>query len=199
MRSASDCLLFAVTSVELVGLVVVTSTLSVVDSIYFLQHAIVLAVAMMRPMPHVQDRSLATGIAVAISYGYPYAQLVYLGISGGQPGLPLVGATLVTLGAVLSLASLFSLGKLFGVRPALRGLVTQGPYRFVRHPMYLSYIVADLGYNLQEWTPVTISMVILGWASLLYRIQVEEQILSLHGGWEAYAGRARYRLFPGLW
>jgi protein-S-isoprenylcysteine O-methyltransferase Ste14 len=198
-RSLSDFLLFAVTSIELVALLVVTSALSVVDSIYFLQHAIVLAVAMVRPMPHVQDRSLATGVAVVISYGYPYAQLVYFGLSRGQPGLPAVGAVLVTLGAVLSLASLLSLGKLFGVRPALRGLVTRGPYRLVRHPMYLSYIVADLGYNLQEWTPVTVLMVILGWASLLYRIHVEEQILSRHDRWPDYIGRSRYRLIPGVW
>jgi len=65
--------------------------------------------------------------------------------------------------------------------------------------MYLSYVVADIGYNLQEWSPVTVSMVILGWASLLYRIQVEEQILTQHGGWQAYIDRARYRLIPGIW
>jgi protein-S-isoprenylcysteine O-methyltransferase Ste14 len=111
----------------------------------------------------------------------------------------MVGTVLVTFGAILSLASLLSLGKLFGVRPALRGLVTQGPYRLVRHPMYLSYVVADIGYNLQEWTPVTVLIVILGWASLLYRIHVEEQILSRHGSWPAYVGRSRYRLIPGVW
>jgi protein-S-isoprenylcysteine O-methyltransferase Ste14 len=198
-RSASDCLLLAVTFLELVGLVVATSDLSVVTSIYFLQHAIVLVVAMTRPMPQAQDRSLATGAAVAISYAYPYAQLVYLAFSRGQPGLPAVGAALVICGAIVSLASLLSLGKLFGVRPALRGLVTQGTYRLVRHPLYLSYFVSDLGYNLQEWAPVTVSMVLLGWASLLYRIQVEEHILSQHHGWQAYMGRARYRLIPGVW
>jgi protein-S-isoprenylcysteine O-methyltransferase Ste14 len=192
-------LLFAVTSAELVALVAVASALSVVDWVYALQHAIVLAIAMTRPMPQVQDRSLATSVAVAISYGYPYAQIVYLGVSRGEPGSPMVGAVLVMFGALLSLASLLSLGRLFGVRPALRGLVTRGTYQFVRHPMYLSYVVADVGYNLQEWSPVTVSMVILGWASLLYRIQVEEQILTQHGGWQAYIDRARYRLIPGIW
>jgi len=192
-------LLFAVTSAELVALVAVTSTLSLVDWIYALQHAIVLAIAMTRPMPQVQDRSLATSVAVAISYGYPYAQIVYLGVSRGEPGWPTVGIVFVMFGALLSLASLLSLGKLFGVRPALRGLVTRGPYQFVRHPMYLSYIVADVGYNLQEWSPVTVSMVILGWASLFYRIRVEERILARHGRWQAYIDRARYRLIPGVW
>jgi protein-S-isoprenylcysteine O-methyltransferase Ste14 len=34
---------------------------------------------------------------------------------------------------------------------ALRGLAVTGPCRFVRHPMYLSYVLADIGYNLEDW------------------------------------------------
>ena len=87
----------------------------------------------------------------------------------------------------------------FGIRPALRGLVTSGPYRFVRHPMYLSYVLADIGYNLQEWNSVTLLLVLVGWASLVYRIHAEERVLSQHAEWPAYVGLVRYRLFPGLW
>jgi protein-S-isoprenylcysteine O-methyltransferase Ste14 len=99
----------------------------------------------------------------------------------------------------LSLFSLLSIGRRFGVRPALRDLVTRGPYRFVRHPMYLSYVIADIGYNLQEWSVITIFLVLIGWASLVYRIYAEERILSQHAGWPAYVALVRYRLFPRLW
>jgi protein-S-isoprenylcysteine O-methyltransferase Ste14 len=112
---------------------------------------------------------------------------------------PAAGLVLVTLAAGLSLVTLLTLGRLFGVRPALRGLATSGPYRFVRHPMYLSYILGDIGYNLQEWNFVTLLLVLVGWASLVYRIQAEERVLSQNSGWPGYAVSVRSRLFPGLW
>jgi protein-S-isoprenylcysteine O-methyltransferase Ste14 len=106
---------------------------------------------------------------------------------------------LVTLAALLSLASLLALGKSFGIRPALRRLVTRGPYHFVRHPIYLSYVIADIGYNLQEWTAATVVLVLAGWISLVYRIQAEERVLSRDPRWAAYAMSVRYRVLPGLW
>jgi protein-S-isoprenylcysteine O-methyltransferase Ste14 len=106
---------------------------------------------------------------------------------------------LVTLAACLSFASLATLGRRFGVRPALRGLVTKGPYRLVRHPMYLAYVIADIGYNLEEWNVGTVSMVVAGWMSVVYRIYAEERVLSRDPGWPAYTALVRSRLIPGLW
>jgi protein-S-isoprenylcysteine O-methyltransferase Ste14 len=65
--------------------------------------------------------------------------------------------------------------------------------------MYLSYILADIGYNLQEWNFVTLLLVLVGWMSLVYRIHAEERVLSQHGEWHAYVILVRYRLFPGIW
>src|SRR5262249_60280240 len=101
--------------------------------------------------------------------------------------------------AGLSPGSLLTLGRLFGVRPALRDLMTTGPYRFVRHPMYLAYVLGDIGYNLQEWNSGTVLLTMAGWASLLYRIHAEEKLLSLHPGWPNYTAEVRYRLIPGIW
>jgi len=114
-------------------------------------------------------------------------------------GWPAAGLALVTLAAALSLVSLLTIGRFFGVRPALRDLVTSGPYRLVRHPIYLSYVVGDIGYNLQEWNSVTLLLVLVGWASLVYRIHAEERLLSQHAGWLTYVALVRSRLFPGLW
>jgi len=138
-------------------------------------------------------------MAVAVAYAYPYAQVIYLRWSPGHVAWPAAGLTLVTLAAGLSLVSLLAMGRLFGVRPALRGLVTGGPYRFLRHPMYLSYIVADIGYNLQEWNFVTLLLVLVGWMSLVSRIHAEERMLSQHVQWPDYVALVRYRLFPGIW
>ena len=109
------------------------------------------------------------------------------------------GFVLVLLAACLSSASLLSLGPSFGFRPALRGLATHGAYGFVRHPMYLAYFIGDIGYELYEWNPGTLLIVAAGWASLIYRINAEERILSQGEGWTTYASTVRYRLFPGIW
>jgi protein-S-isoprenylcysteine O-methyltransferase Ste14 len=198
-RRFGDFLLFGVTSAELALLFFLTPTFTIIDWIYVLQHLMVLGIALTRRPPEVQNRSLPSNISVVIAYAYPYAQVLYLRWILGDPAWPVGGLVLVMLAACLSLASLLSLGRRFGVRPALRGLATRGPYRFVRHPMYLSYVIADIGYNLQEWNFGTALLVMAGWASLLYRIYAEERILSQDSGWSAYVSLVRYRIIPGLW
>jgi protein-S-isoprenylcysteine O-methyltransferase Ste14 len=198
-RRFADLLLFCVTTTELVILFLLTPTFTITDWIYVLQHFIVLGIALTRPRPQVRDYSITSSIAVGVAYVYPYAQVIYLRWSPGNVGWPTAGLVLVTLAAALSLVSLLTIGRFFGVRPALRGLVTSGPYRFIRHPMYLSYVIADVGYNLQEWNPITLLLVLVGWVSLLYRIHAEERVLSQHDEWPAYVALVRYRLVPGFW
>jgi protein-S-isoprenylcysteine O-methyltransferase Ste14 len=198
-RRFADLLLFCVTSVELVLLFLLTPTFTITDWIYVLQHLIVLGIALTRPAPKAWDYSIASSMAVGVAYIYPYAQVIYLRWSFGYVAWPKAGLALVTLAAAISLVSLLAMGRLFGVRPALRGLATRGPYRFVRHPIYLSYVLGDIGYNLQEWNFVTLFLVLVGWVSLVYRIYAEERLLSQHAEWPAYVVLVRYRLLPGLW
>ncbi len=198
-RPLGDFLLFGVTSVELAILFILTPTFTITDWIYVSQHLVVLGIALTRPSPKAQDHSLLSSAAVVVAYGYSYAQVIYIGWIPGDAVWPAGGLVLVTVAAVLSLASLLALGRLFGIRPALRGLATRGPYRIVRHPMYLAYMVGDVGYNLQEWNFGTALLVLAGWMSLLYRIHAEERILSTDAAWPKYAAWVRYRLIPGLW
>jgi len=69
----------------------------------------------------------------------------------------------------------------------------------VRHPLYLAYVISDIGYNLQEWNLGTLLLVAAGWASMIYRIGREERVLSHDSTWADYAKRVRYRLLPGIW
>ena len=198
-RSVADLMLLAVTAVELVILLRLTPSFTVVDWVYVSQHLVVLGIALTRPAPVAQDRSLRAAFAVAVSYAYPYALVICLHWTEGHVLWPGGGLVLVTVSAAISLAGLLSLGRFFGLRPALRGLATGGPYRLVRHPLYLAYILADLGYELHEWNLGTTLIILAGWASLLYRILAEERVLSQDPGWQGYAGSVRYRLIPGLW
>jgi protein-S-isoprenylcysteine O-methyltransferase Ste14 len=198
-RDASDLLLFGVTAAELSVLVLLTPSFAVVDWIYVFQHLWVLAIALTRRPPAARDLSPPTSLAVAISCIYPYAQVIYLHVDAGYVVWPEGGFALVTLAACLSLASLLSIGRLFGLRPALRGLATRGPYSLVRHPLYLAYVLSDIGYYLNEWNVGIALLGVAGWASLLYRIHAEERVLSEEDRWQAYAGAVPYRLVPGVW
>jgi protein-S-isoprenylcysteine O-methyltransferase Ste14 len=198
-RKFGDLFLFAFTLVELVLLIFLTPTFAIADWIYVSGHLLVLGIALTRPPPEVQDLSLTSSIAVVVAYAYPYAQVVYLRWAPGNPAGPGVGLMLVLLGACLGFASLLSLGRWFGVWPAFRGLATRGPYRLVRHPMYLAYVLGDIGYNLYEYNLGTVLLVIAGWSSLFYRIRAEERILSRDAGWSSYVALVRYRILPGLW
>jgi protein-S-isoprenylcysteine O-methyltransferase Ste14 len=198
-RSYADLLLFGVTAAELIVLVRLTPEFTTVDWIYVLQHLGVLGIALTRPRPIARDSSLASSVAVLVSYAYPYAEVIDLNGAPGNTTWPGAGLVMVTLAACLSLASLLTLGRSFGVRPALRSLATHGPYRVVRHPIYLSYMVSDVGYNLQEWNAITVLLTLAGWAASFYRIHAEERILSRSPQWPAYAASVRYRLLPGLW
>jgi protein-S-isoprenylcysteine O-methyltransferase Ste14 len=198
-RTIGDVLLFAVTAVELALLIRLTPTFTVTDWIYIAQHAMVFGIALTRHPPEAQDRSLASNAAVFVAYTYPYGQMLYLRWVPGDVASIEGGLALVLVAACLSCASLVALGRRFGVRPALRGLATRGPYRLVRHPIYLAYLLSDIGYNLQEWNSGTVMLVVLGWLSILYRIRAEERVLARDPGWHAYTGRVRSRLIPGIW
>jgi protein-S-isoprenylcysteine O-methyltransferase Ste14 len=198
-RRIPDILLFSVTAAELVVLVLLTPNFTIADWIYILQHLMVLGIAFTRPRPKVRDYSIPSSIAVAVSYAYPYAQVIYLDWSPGEEVWHTGGLTLIILAAGLSLLSLSTIGRRFGVRPALRDLVTSGPYAVIRHPIYLSYVLSDIGYNLQEWDRVTLFLVLIGWASLIYRIRAEERVISQHVNWPSYTSRVRHRILPSLW
>ena len=198
-RRWSDVLLFSVTAIELGVLLILTPALTFPDWIYVLQHVMVLAIAVMRQSPALTDHSFGVSAAVAVSYAYPYAQVIYLQRTAGWSLWPVGGIVLISSGALLSIVSLCVLGRRFGIRPALRGLTVNGTYRVVRHPMYLSYVLGDVGYNLQECNLGTAALVIIGWIAMVYRIESEERVMAHHPQWGAYTDAVRYRLLPGIW
>jgi protein-S-isoprenylcysteine O-methyltransferase Ste14 len=198
-RRLADLLLFCVTTTALIFLFLLTPVLGIVGWLYVLQHLIVLGMALTRREPLATDSSVASNIAVGVAYVCPYAQVICLYWWPGKLAWPAAGLVLVTLAAVLSIVCLVTLGKRFGVRPALRGLVTRGPYRVVRHPLYLSYVIAAIGFNLQVWNLATLLLVLLGWSAMVYRIVSEERVLARDASWPTYVASVRYRLVPGLW
>ena len=79
-------------------------------------------------------------------------------------------------------------------------VVTAGPYRFVRHPMYVGAILMYLATPLllgSMWAFMLSLLVIL-----LFVVRTALEDRTLHHelpGYPAYAAATRYRLLPGLW
>ena len=77
---------------------------------------------------------------------------------------------------------------------------TGGPYRYVRHPGYLSllcsYITIPLALG-SLWACIPMALLV---ANLFLRTALEDRTLQNElDGYKEYAGRVRYKLIPGVW
>lgn len=152
------------------------------------------------------DRSfwlIAAGM-IAAFYGPPGEYLLLAAVLPRVVSMQIIGLFLVVLGSILFIWARGTLGHFYsGHVSVIEGqrLVQDGPYRLIRHPAYTGYLLLALGVALGYSSAIGL-LAILGLLlpSLLYRINVEEKLLSEHFG-EAhrrYADRTR-RLLPGIW
>lgn len=140
-----------------------------------------------KPAREYDRRGLWLGLLAAIlPLAAPYPEQV-----------PLVLLFVGVSGYTLVLWSLLTLGTRFGIAPADRGLVAHGPYRFVRHPMYLGELVLRLALVLTSPQPPLAAGLFIALAAIqVFRSIWEEHIIS---GYPEYAHQVRFRLIPGVW
>ena len=79
-------------------------------------------------------------------------------------------------------------------------VVQQGPYRFVRHPLYASRIVLILGAALTLGSWIALVPAALNAVLLILRTSLEDRLLTTDlPGYREYAKHVPARLVPGLW
>ena len=117
---------------------------------------------------------------------------------GGIIISPAVGASFMFAGLLLSLSAKLFLNRSFGIVAANRGVKRGGPYRLVRHPMYLGYFVTQISFLLLSMSLWNVAVYGIGWFALLLRMDAEEAFLSRDAQYRDYAEAVRYRLIPGI-
>ena len=110
----------------------------------------------------------------------PYCDRRQLGILGGGDALRYAGLVLYLCGFWVMHRTEAHLGKQFTVKVALQEghrLITDGPYRHLRHPRYLGVILFLLGICLvftSAWSLICVAAMVVVFA---WRISDEEELL----------------------
>jgi protein-S-isoprenylcysteine O-methyltransferase Ste14 len=123
---------------------------------------------------------------------------------GGRAWPVVAGIALIVLGVALRAWSIATLGRFFQYQIEVQSdhrVVTDGPYRYVRHPSYTGFALVLVGIALATGDVLSLAVVVvLVGAGLAVRIRAEERQLAdaLGAQYEDFAAR-RKRLVPRVW
>jgi methyltransferase len=129
----------------------------------------------------------ADDVFAVMQLAYPASFLAMLA-EGWVRGLPsralvLAGALIFVAAKAIKYWAISSLGPRWTFRvvvPPRSALVTEGPYRFLRHPNYIGVIGELIGFGLLAHAPLTGTVATVVFAAILAaRIRVEERALGL--------------------
>lgn len=114
-----------------------------------------------------------------------------------KPGAALIPALLLlAIAGALAVASLLAL-RLSNLsvmpEPVSQGeLITNGPYKFIRHPMYTSVLLGCMGMLLLNFSVLSSVLLLALLVVLTLKIRREESLLQI-----AYPGYTGYRKYTG--
>lgn len=139
-------------------------------------------------------------ISLAMILAVPYGDRREIAVMGDSEVIRCTGLILFAAGFLLMNWSEAALGRQFSIQVTIQEghrLITEGPYRLLRHPRYLGIVVFNLGIALtfRSWLGAALAFVLLG--VLLWRIHDEEALMRQEFGteWDAYASHS-WHLIP---
>ncbi len=101
-------------------------------------------------------------------------------------------------GVLMQILGLISLNRSFALVAAKRAIKTDFMYRWVRHPIYASYLIVFTSYLLVYPSVNNLMVFAVLIPCMVGRIYREEVHLSQDPVYRDYMQRVRYRLIPGL-
>lgn len=164
-----------------------------VGVLYFvLQLQVAVLFAVRRPLLVRSSRPEAS-VAAVLSTVYVNAYAV----APSEPSLlSHIGLWVEFAGAMLAFTSVLALGRCFGILAAGRGVVTRGPYRIVRHPLYAAYMILDLGFLLDQPSTWNLGVCLFGLLLFVVRLHYEETVLDALPEYPTYRQNVPARLVP---
>ena len=138
-----------------------------------------------------------------LSYGLVFVQLACLGLIALTGPLFATNPVLLLLEGAAGFLGLWAIWTMgidnLNVTPDVKHrarLVTNGPYRYIRHPMYSALLVGALALVLDAFSPVRLSLWLFLLVDLLIKLSYEERLLSRDlEGYSTHMRRTR-RLLP---
>jgi protein-S-isoprenylcysteine O-methyltransferase Ste14 len=116
-----------------------------------------------------------------------------------SPTTMFVSSAIALSGTAAAIYAVVFLGPAFSVFPQARRLTTDGPYRVVRHPLYLAELALLLGAIWDIRQPWPLAIFACAIAIQLLRMHFEEKILTeTFPSYRDYAKRTA-RLVPGIY
>jgi protein-S-isoprenylcysteine O-methyltransferase Ste14 len=139
-------------------------------------------------------------IPLAIVLVAPYSDRHGIAVLGEVEIIRYLGLVLFCLGFIGMHWAEASLEKQFSVYVTIQEdhkLVTDGLYRYLRHPRYLGIIVFTTGISLVFRSWLSLILVVVLTLILIWRIRSEEALMRQQFGtdWEAYSQKS-WRLIP---
>lgn len=115
------------------------------------------------------------------------------------PIAAVVSSLLTMTGSIMAIIVLGWLRRSFSILPQARRLITAGPYRLVRHPLYLAEAIGGLGVMMQFKQPWAALIAVIVFALQFPRMHYEEEVLGkAFPAYHAYSARTA-RLLPGIY
>jgi protein-S-isoprenylcysteine O-methyltransferase Ste14 len=136
---------------------------------------------------------------IALTGAYLQMSLLLLPHAAILQAVSVITVVVAMLGTGAEIVILFRLRHAFTILPEARVLVTGGPYRWVRHPIYLVGTINSFAVSLQFAQPWASLIVLATLGFQLQRIKCEEAVLTR--AFPAYAAYAKKtaRLIPGIY
>jgi protein-S-isoprenylcysteine O-methyltransferase Ste14 len=165
-------------------------------TVLFLSLAIVFLV--IRRPPIRKARGALPRIAAFVSCLLPFSLFV-LAPAKITAAASFLSSALVFFGTMAAIISIFWLGRSFSIFPQARGLVVDGPYRLIRHPLYFAELCVMSGRMLEFQQPWGSIVLFVAIGVLIARMHFEEKLLlETFPSYRDYMSRTA-RLIPGFY